>query len=86
MNMLSNIKAPIVIVGFGNADDIARCLTALAKQRRCPTFGVFLCENAGRDAFDVLVGALSKAGGPCAGAVEKVSIGSPDFVRVNKLT
>ena len=67
--MLTDIEIPIVIVGFGNADDVVRCLSALGKQRGCPKFGVFLCENAGRDAFNVLAGALSQAGGPCSGAI-----------------
>ena len=82
MNMLTDIEIPIVIVGFGNADDVVRCLSALGKQRGCPKFGVFLCENAGRDAFNVLAGALSQAGGPCSGAFEQAVVTSPDFLRV----
>ena len=80
--MLTDIEIPIVIVGFGNADDVVRCLSALGKQRGCPKFGVFLCENAGRDAFNVLAGALSQAGGPCSGAFEQAVVTSPDFLRV----
>ena len=45
--MLADVEVPIVIVGFGNADDIVKCLGAVANQRRCPNFGVFICENGG---------------------------------------
>ena len=36
MNVLTDIEIPIVIVGFGNADDVVRCLSALGKQRGQP--------------------------------------------------
>ena len=29
--MLAEVEVPIVIVGFGNADDIVKCLGAVAK-------------------------------------------------------
>ena len=53
--MLADVEVPIVIVGFGNADDIVKCLAAVAHQRRCPKFGVFICENGGPRAFEALV-------------------------------
>src|SRR5208282_3268807 len=37
--MLADVEVPIVIVGFGNADDIAKCLTAIGEQRDCPKVG-----------------------------------------------
>jgi hypothetical protein len=61
--MLAEVEVPIVIVGFGNADDIVKCLTAIGEQRGCPKIGVFICENGGAGAFDALIGALSKPGG-----------------------
>ena len=54
--MLAEVEVPIVIVGFGNAADIVKCLTAVAEQRGCPKIGVFICENGGAAAFDALIG------------------------------
>jgi GT2 family glycosyltransferase len=79
--MLAGVEVPIVIVGFGNAEDIVKCLTAIATQRGCPKIGVFICENGGAAAFDALIGAISKPGGPCAGDGEKLDLAGPDFVR-----
>ena len=83
--MLAGVEVPIVIVGFGNAEDIVKCLTAIATQRGCPKIGVFICENGGADAFDALIGAISKPGGPCAGDGEKLDLAGPDFVRGRRL-
>ena len=83
--MLAGVEVPIVIVGFGNAADIVKCLTAIATQRGCPKIGVFICENGGADAFDALIGAISKPGGPCAGDGEKLDLAGPDFVRGRRL-
>ena len=81
--MLGGVEVPIVIVGFGNADDIVKCLTAIGEQRGCPKIGVFICENGGADAFDALIGALSKPGGLCAGEVE--TLDAADFLRARRL-
>src|SRR5271154_2068664 len=81
--MLADVEVPIVIVGFGNADDIVKCLTAIGEQRGCPKIGVFICENGGADAFDALIGALSKPGGLCAGEVE--TLDAADFLRARRL-
>jgi N-acetylglucosaminyl-diphospho-decaprenol L-rhamnosyltransferase len=83
--MLAGVEVPIVIVGFGNAADIVKCLTAIATQRGCPKIGVFICENGGADAFDALIGAISTPGGPCVGEGEKLDLAGPDFVRVRRL-
>ncbi len=83
--MLAGVEVPIVIVGFGNAADIVKCLTAIATQRGCPKIGVFICENGGAEAFDALIGAISKPGGPCAGDGEKLDPAGPDFVRGRRL-
>jgi GT2 family glycosyltransferase len=82
--MLADVEVPIVIVGFGNADDIVKCLTAIVGQRGCPTIGVFICENGGAEAFDALIGALLKPGGPCAGAAEELD--RADFLRTRRLS
>jgi GT2 family glycosyltransferase len=81
--MLAEVEVPIVIVGFGNADDIVKCLTAIREQRGCPRIGVFICENGGAAAFDALIGALSKPGGPCTGEVETLDF--PGFLRARRL-
>jgi N-acetylglucosaminyl-diphospho-decaprenol L-rhamnosyltransferase len=83
--MLADVEVPIVIVGFGNADDIVKCLGAVALQRRCPNFGVFICENGGPSAFEALVDTLAEKGGPCEGGVESIEPPSGDFVRARKL-
>jgi GT2 family glycosyltransferase len=83
--MLTDAEVPIVIVGFGNAADIVKCLTAIATQRGCPKFGVFICENGGADAFDSLIDAISKPGALCAGDGEKLDLPGPDFVRGRRL-
>jgi N-acetylglucosaminyl-diphospho-decaprenol L-rhamnosyltransferase len=83
--MLADVEVPIVIVAFGNADDIVKCLGAVARQRRCPNFGVFICENGGPQAFDTLVNTLAEKGGPREGDVESIEPASGDFVRARKL-
>jgi N-acetylglucosaminyl-diphospho-decaprenol L-rhamnosyltransferase len=83
--MLADIEVPVVVVGFGHADDMVKCLGAIARQRGCPKFGLFICENGGPAAFDALVEALSEEGGPCAGAVERADPASKDFMRGARL-
>jgi N-acetylglucosaminyl-diphospho-decaprenol L-rhamnosyltransferase len=82
--MLADVEVPIVIVGFGNADDIVKCVTAIGEQRGCPKIGVFICENGGARAFDALVEALSSPGGPCAGGAEKVALDAPIFLQIQR--
>jgi N-acetylglucosaminyl-diphospho-decaprenol L-rhamnosyltransferase len=83
--MLADVEIPIVIVGFGNADDMVKCLTAIGQQRGCPKIGVFICENGGANAFGALIGALSSPDGPCAGNVENVDLDAPIFPRIRRL-
>src|ERR1700734_2942206 len=83
--MLVGGEVPIVIVGFGNADDIAKCLGAVANQRRCPNFRIFICENGGPLEFEALRTTLAEQGGPWEGGVESVEPASGDFVRARKL-
>lgn len=51
------MRVTVGIVGFRNAEDVARCLQALAAST-FTTFDVVICENGGRTAFEVLVAAL----------------------------
>ena len=80
------VAVPIVIVGFGNAADIVKCLTALGGQRGCPKFAVFICENGGPRAFDALTEALSAPGGPCVAAAGGVEADAPVFLRVRRFS
>jgi hypothetical protein len=82
--MLVDVEVPIVIVGFGNAADVVKCLTAIGKQRGCPRIGVFI-ENGGANAFYVLIEALSSCGGPCAGDTENADLDAPIFSRIRRL-
>ena len=61
--MWTNIEVPIVIVGFRNPQDVVACLEAIGKQRGAPNFQVFICENGGSSAFEVLERALLEPGG-----------------------
>lgn len=60
-------KVAVLIVGFHNPDDVARCLTALSKAGASPAFDIFICENGGPDAYDRLIHQLTAIGGCCAG-------------------
>ena len=64
MSTLSG-RIPVVIVGYRNSDDFARCLDALAAAAPEPAFDVFVCENGGKAAFDDLVRVLTGEAGPC---------------------
>jgi N-acetylglucosaminyl-diphospho-decaprenol L-rhamnosyltransferase len=83
--MAAEFEVPIVIVGFGHSEDVVECLKALATQRNCPKFEVFICENGGAAAFDALEEALSAKGAPCEGGVESVEPPPGDFVRARRL-
>jgi N-acetylglucosaminyl-diphospho-decaprenol L-rhamnosyltransferase len=84
--MLSGVAVPIVIVGFGNAADIVKCLTALGGQRSCPRFAVFICENGGPRAFDALTEALLAPGAPCDGQTGGAETEAPVFARVRRFS
>jgi N-acetylglucosaminyl-diphospho-decaprenol L-rhamnosyltransferase len=83
--MAAGFEVPIIIVGFGHSDDIVKCLNAIATQRRCPKFEVFICENGGPAAFDALVKTLAEKGAPCEGGVEPLEPASNEFVRACRL-
>jgi GT2 family glycosyltransferase len=48
-------KVAVLIVGYKNADDIVCCLSALSQMTPQPDFEVFVCENGGRDAYELLL-------------------------------
>jgi N-acetylglucosaminyl-diphospho-decaprenol L-rhamnosyltransferase len=83
--MAAGFEVPIIIVGFGHSDDIVKCLNAIATQRNCPKFEVFICENGGPAAYDALVKTLTDKGAPCDGAVELLEPASNEFVRACRL-
>ena len=83
--MPAGFEVPIIIVGFGHSDDIVKCLNAIATQRRCPKFEVFICENGGPAAYDALVKTLTDKGAPCEGGVEPLELASSEFVRACRL-
>ena len=83
--MPAGFEVPIIIVGFGHSDDIVKCLNAIATQRRCPKFEVFICENGGPAAYDALVKTLTDKGAPCEGGVEPLEAASNEFTRACRL-
>ncbi len=83
--MPADFEVPIVIVGFGHSEDIVECLKAVATQRNCPKFEVFICENGGAAAFDALEQALSEKGAPCEGGVDSVEPPPNGFKRARRL-
>jgi GT2 family glycosyltransferase len=83
--MPDGFEVPIIIVGFGHSDDIVKCLNAIATQRRCPKFEVFICENGGPAAYDALVKTLTDKGAPCEGGVEPLEAASNEFTRACRL-
>ncbi len=70
--MLADVEVPIVIVGFGNADDIVKCLTCGRGPAPVSEFWSFHLRKWGTRAFEALVNALAERGGPCEGGVESV--------------
>ena len=56
-------KLIVLIVSYGNPTDVERCFNSLGRSS-CDDFEVFLCENAGRDAFLRLQATLTRPKGP----------------------
>ena len=73
---------PIIIVAFGNPLDVARCLRALARLQSNPPHEIFICENAGRNAFDKLIATLTGPQGPCEPVVDGPIVRSPSLERI----
>jgi GT2 family glycosyltransferase/peptidoglycan/xylan/chitin deacetylase (PgdA/CDA1 family) len=55
----------VLIVGYGNPEDIRICLTALARATTNPSFDIYICENAGIEAFAELYNCLVAQDGLC---------------------
>jgi N-acetylglucosaminyl-diphospho-decaprenol L-rhamnosyltransferase len=85
--MISRSRVPIIIVGYGNPEDIVKCLEALQGLAVDPAFQVYVCENAGPAAFDSLISALTAINGPCdrAAPMEILTEQMLRFVRVQCL-
>jgi GT2 family glycosyltransferase len=58
-------EVAVIIVGFGNADDVACCLRALRGLKGGPRFDVFIAENSGPGGMHALRRALTAEGSPC---------------------
>ena len=56
-------KLVVVIVSYGNPTDVERCLGSLARSSWAD-FAVFVCENAGQEAFNRLRSLLTGENGP----------------------
>jgi GT2 family glycosyltransferase len=68
---------PVLIVGYGNADDVVRCLTALGHARSTPAFEIFICENGGPLAYARLFAALTADIGPCRDVGDDLGLDTP---------
>jgi len=52
-----NVKLAVIIVSYGNADDVDRCLKSLARSD-LNHFEIFICENGGEVAYKTLLATL----------------------------
>jgi N-acetylglucosaminyl-diphospho-decaprenol L-rhamnosyltransferase len=68
---------PVLIVAYGNAADVVGCVSALCRARGKPEFEVFICENAGAQAYAALLTALTAANGPCRDLGEDNALNTP---------
>lgn len=64
-------KLAVLIVSYGNPADVDRCLKSLGNSD-WTDFEVFICENAGRDAFQRLIAAVTSP----KGALNQICDGS----------
>ena len=70
----SRAKLAVLIVSYGNPSDVARCLKSLG-QSTWTEFEVFVCENAGNEAFGQLEDQLTGE----EGVLQRVG-GRPDSI------
>jgi N-acetylglucosaminyl-diphospho-decaprenol L-rhamnosyltransferase len=68
-------RVVILIVGYSNSADILLCLKGLLALSAAMSFDVFVCENGGKDSFDLLRSALIEPSGPCTETSDKGIIG-----------
>jgi GT2 family glycosyltransferase len=52
-----NVKLAVIIVSYGNADDVDRCMKSLARSD-LDHFEIFICENGGEGAYETLLATL----------------------------
>ena len=84
--MMERAEVAVLIVGYGNPDDIAHCLAALSAASPSPGFDIFICENGGLPAFQALVQRVIQEE-ICRAAVEEArGEAAPDpFVAIRRL-
>ena len=61
----ARVRIAVAIVSYGKVEDVRRCLAALAEAAPAPEFDVFVCENAGTEAFAALCTDLTAQSGVC---------------------
>jgi GT2 family glycosyltransferase len=85
MNPVTNI--PLIVVGYRNPKDLTDCFQALRRMVAEPKFDVYVCENGGAAAFDLLVPALCGVDGPCdlEADMQATPEETPHFVRIRRL-
>ena len=66
-----SLHVAVVIVGYCNVADVARCVASLEKSTH-PDFEILVCENGGREAFQALQSAIPDrlAGGQAVRLIE----------------
>jgi N-acetylglucosaminyl-diphospho-decaprenol L-rhamnosyltransferase len=69
-------KLAVLIVSYGNPTDVDRCLNALARSS-WTDFEVFVCENAGQEAFTQLRALLIRRDGPLEHDASRDAIDRP---------
>ena len=85
MNPVTNI--PIIVVGYRNPKELTDCFQALRRMVAEPKFDIYVCENGGDAAFDLLVPSLCGVDGPCdlEADMQATPEETPHFVRMRRL-
>ena len=78
-------EIPVIIVAYGRAWDVNRCMCALARMGSDPPLAIFICENGGADAFSELVGVLTGPEGTCDADTLPPPSPAPRFLRSERL-
>ena len=78
-------EIPVIIVSYGRAWDVNRCMCALARMDSDPALAIFICENGGADAFSDLVAVLTGPEGTCEPDNLPTLPPAPRFLRTARL-
>lgn len=76
-SIIARAAVAVVIVAFHNPGDVIECLWALSRLCSEPLVEIFIAENGGAAATDVLAGRLSEENGPCRPVSGPRATGSP---------